>query len=305
MYHYFQTRKEHYILRENKLNYKHGKHPEVDQLKHYMKQRRYSENTIKTYTEALTIFINFIGARQLRDIMLVDLETFNHEYIIRKKLSVSYQNQVINALKLYFGRFHSKQFDLSYIERPKEGNPLPVVLSLEEVERLLNGIRNIKHRAMLSVIYSAGLRMGELIDLKISDIDSTRMVIHIKKAKGKKDRIVPLSESTLDLLRTYFKKYRPKEYLFNGEGSLQYSRTSLQTVFRKAVKRAGINKSCTLHTLRHSFATHLLESGVNLRYIQDFLGHNSPKTTMIYTHVSSENARKIGSPIERIKLNTN
>lgn len=273
-------------------------------FEHYMRQRRYSENTIKSYKEALRVFMNFIREKPLEEITHHDLELFNQEYIIRKRFSSSYQNQVINALKLYFRRFHNAHFDLSMIERPKEGFRLPVVLSLEEVERILNGTKNLKHRAMLSVIYSAGLRMGELIDLKISDIDSKRMVIHIKKAKGKKDRIVPLSESTLELLRSYFMEYRPKEYLFNGDGSLQYSRTSLQIIFRQAVKRAGIKKACTLHTLRHSFATHLLEAGVNLRFIQEFLGHNSPKTTMIYTHVSSENARKIASPIEQIKLNT-
>ena len=157
---------------------------------------------------------------------------------------------------------------------------------------------------MLSVIYSCGLRMGELINLRIRDVDSKRMVIHIKKAKGDKDRVVPLSESTLDILRTYYLEYKPEEYLFNGDGAVQYSRSSLQSVFRQAISRSGIKKKCTLHTLRHSFATHLLEAGVNLRYIQELLGHNSPKTTMIYTHVSSEASRKIESPIERIKLNT-
>lgn len=276
----------------------------LDAFTQYMLQRRYSPNTVKSYREALRVFLQFIGEKPLEDITNQDLEEFNHERIIRKGFSASYQNQVINALKLYFQRFHAKHFNLSMIERPKDGFKLPVVLSLEEVERLLNGTANLKHRAMLSVIYSCGLRMGELIDLKICDIDSKRMVIHIQQAKGKKDRVVPLSESTLDLLRSYFMEYRPKEYLFNGEGSLQYSRSSLQNVFRQAVARAGIRKKCTLHTLRHSFATHLLEAGVNLRYIQEFLGHNSPKTTMIYTHVSSEAARKIESPIERIKLNT-
>lgn len=273
-------------------------------FENYMRQRRYSENTIRSYRECLRAFLEFHPSKALSEITLQDLERFNQDYIIRNDYSPSYQNQVINALKLYFRKFHSQHFDLTLIERPKEGFKLPVVLSLEEVERLLNGTKNLKHRAMLSVIYSAGLRMGELIDLRISDIDSKRMVIHIKKAKGKKDRIVPLSESTLDLLRTYFMEYRPKEFLFNGENSLQYSRVSLQKVFRNALERAKIKKHCTLHTLRHSFATHLLEGGVNLRYIQEFLGHNSPKTTMIYTHVSSENARKIMSPIEQIKLNT-
>jgi integrase/recombinase XerD len=276
----------------------------LDAFSHYMLQRRYSNNSVKSYQEALRVFLTFIGNKEPEEITNDDLERFNHERIIRKGLSASYQNQVINALKLYFRRFYGKQFDVSRIERPKDGYKLPVVLSLDEVENILNGTKNLKHRTMLSVIYSCGLRMGELIDLRIRDVDSKRMVVHIKKAKGSKDRVVPLSESTLDILRTYYLEYKPDEYLFNGDGSLQYSRSSLQSVFRQAISRSGIKKKCTLHTLRHSFATHLLEAGVNLRYIQELLGHNSPKTTMIYTHVSSEASRKIESPIERIKLNT-
>ena len=140
--------------------------------------------------------------------------------------------------------------------------------------------------------------------MRINDIDSKRMIIHIHGGKGKKDRVVPLSQSTLDLLRVYYLEYKPIEYLFNGESSLHYSRTSLQNVFRMAIKLAGIKQRCSLHTLRHSFATHLLESGVNLRYIQEILGHKSPNTTMIYTHVSSDASRKIVSPIEQIQLRT-
>ena len=276
----------------------------LDAFSHYMLQRRYSPNSVKSYREALRVFLDFIEDKVPEEITNDDLERFNHERIIKKGFSASYQNQVINALKLYFRRFHGKQFDVSKIERPKDGYKLPIVLSLDEVENILNGTKNLKHRTMLSVIYSCGLRMGELIDLRIRDVDSKRMVIHIKKAKGDKDRVVPLSESTLDILRTYYLEYKPEEYLFNGDGAVQYSRSSLQSVFRQAISRSGIKKKCTLHTLRHSFATHLLEAGVNLRYIQELLGHNSPKTTMIYTHVSSEASRKIESPIERIKLNT-
>ena len=276
----------------------------LDAFSHYMSQRRYSPNSVKSYREALRVFLDFIEDKVPEEITNDDLEQFNHERIIKKGFSASYQNQVINALKLYFRRFHGKQFDVSKIERPKDGYKLPIVLSLDEVENILNGTKNLKHRTMLSVIYSCGLRMGELINLRIRDVDSKRMVIHIKKAKGDKDRVVPLSESTLDILRTYYLEYKPEEYLFNGDGAVQYSRSSLQSVFRQAISRSGIKKKCTLHTLRHSFATHLLEAGVNLRYIQELLGHNSPKTTMIYTHVSSEASRKIESPIERIKLNT-
>ena len=155
---------------------------------------------------------------------------------------------------------------------------------------------------MLSIIYSCGLRAGELINLKVSAIDSKRMVIHIQNAKGGKDRYVPLAESLLPLLREYYQLYRPKEFLFNGGNHLQYSKTSLRKVFKAALRRARITKECRLHNLRHSYATHLLESGVNLRYIQELLGHNSPKTTQIYTLVSSDESRKVSSPLDKITI---
>lgn len=278
---------------------------ELTQFVEYMYQKRYSENTIKTYREALKVFLQFIGDKPLLTIDNTDLERFNYQRIIQRGLSSSYQNQVINALKLYFRKFHNKHFDLDRIERPKEGYKLPVVFSLNEVERLIQSIENVKHKSMISMIYSCGLRCGELINLRIEDIDSNRMIVTIRGAKGNKDRIVPLSQSTLELLRTYFKAYRPSVYLFNGEASLQYSPTSLRKVFHRAKERARILKKASLHTLRHSYATHLLEGGVNLRYIQELLGHRSPKTTQIYTHVSSEASRKIESPIEKINIHKN
>jgi integrase/recombinase XerD len=275
---------------------------ELTQFVEYMYQKRYSENTIKTYREALRVFLQFIEDKSISEINNADLERFNYQRIIQRGLSSSYQNQVINALKLYFRKFHNKHFDLDRIERPKEGFKLPVVLSLDEVERLLLSIQNKKHKAMIALIYSSGLRCGELINLQIAHVDSIRMTLFIQGGKGKKDRFVPLSETALELLREYYRRYRPTKYLFNGDGSLQYSSSSLRRVFHAAKKRAKITKKVSLHSLRHSYATHLLESGVNLRYIQEILGHNSPKTTQIYTHVSSEESRKIVSPLEKISV---
>jgi len=274
----------------------------LDAFSHYMLQRRYSPNTIHTYNGALKVFLDFIGNKSPEEITINDLEHFNYEYMIKKGHSFSYQNQVINALKLYFKRFHGKEFDFIQIERPKKEYRIPIVFSLLEVEQLICAIDNLKHKAMISLIYSSGLRCGELINLKIEDIDSVRMVIHIRGGKGKKDRSVPLSETALELLREYFKIYRPKIYLFNGSDQLTYSPTSLRKVFHKAKRQAGITKEATLHTLRHSYATHLLEGGINLRYIQEILGHSSPKTTQIYTHVSSEACRKVVSPLEKINV---
>lgn len=156
---------------------------------------------------------------------------------------------------------------------------------------------------MLSLIYSAGLRRGEVLNMKINAIDSKRMMIHIFNAKGKKDRMVPLAPTALELLREYYKEYKPTHYLFEGQSGGKYSEKSLQEVFKKAKKLAGIKKNVTLHSLRHSYATHLLESGINLRYIQDLLGHKSPKTTQIYTHVSNEALSQVTSPLEQIKIN--
>jgi integrase/recombinase XerD len=275
---------------------------EIDASANYLRQRRYSENTVQTYTGALKAFQNFLEPRPLSLTTLDDLERFNREQIISRKLSASYQNQVINALKLYFNKYESIQFDTSTIERPKEGYKIPVILSLQETERLLLSICNLKHKAMITLIYSSGLRSGELINLRISDIDSDRMILSVRGGKGNKDRDVPLSPTALKILREYYKKYRPQEFLFNGVNGGRYSPSSLRRVFYRALKDAGIQKAASLHTLRHSYATHLLESGVNLRYIQEILGHKSPKTTQIYTHVSSEGSRKIESPIENINV---
>lgn len=274
-------------------------------FKEHMEQLRYSANTIQTYTEALSVFIRYLNNKPLVQVSQNDIETFNSEYIIKYNFSSSYQNQIINAIKLYFSKRRSIYLKTEELERPRKEFKLPIVFSLSEVENILNSINNIKHKAMLTLIYSCGLRCGELINLKIASIDSSRMTIHLHGAKGKKDRVVPLAPSALEILREYYKQYKPKTYLFNGEGSLQYSATSLQNVFRKAKKKANIHKKASLHTLRHSYATHLLESGVNLRYIQELLGHNSPKTTQIYTHVSSEECRKVISPLEKINLHKN
>jgi len=190
--------------------------------------------------------------------------------------------------------------DIEAIHRPRTEKTLPKVLSLDEVSRILNALDNIKHTSMLALIYSAGLRRGEMLTMKINAIDSKRMMIHIFNAKGKKDRMVPLAPSVLELLRTYYKVYQPKDFLFEGQNGGKYSEKSLQEVFKKAKSLAGIKKNVTLHSLRHSYATHLLESGINLRYIQDLLGHKSPKTTQIYTHVSNEALSKVTSPIEQL-----
>ena len=188
--------------------------------------------------------------------------------------------------------------DVELIHRPRREKVLPNVLSKEEIKAILDAPYNLKHRAMLAMIYSCGLRRGELLSLTKFDIDSKRMVVIIRMAKGKKDRIVPLSPKILRLLRDYYKSYTPKEFLFEGQGGGKYSEKSLENVFKQSLFKANNKKPVTLHWLRHSYATHLLESGTDLRYIQDLLGHKSSKTTEIYTHVSTKNIQNIRSPFD-------
>ena len=274
----------------------------VDAFIRYLKSKRYSENTIKTYTEALLTFLKFHNQKLLNDITSDDIIVFNNDYIVKKKLSASYQNQIVNAIKLFFAQIENTKIDVDLIHRPKKYNPLPKVLATEEVAAIINALNNSKHKCMISLIYAAGLRRSELLNLKIVDIDSKRMQILIKKAKGAKDRIVPLSETGLILLREYYRNYKPKLYLFEGRDENQYSERSLSLVLKKACVLAGIKKVVNLHMLRHSYATHLLEAGTDLRYIQELLGHKSSKTTEIYTHVSQKSLSKIISPLDKLGI---
>ncbi len=274
----------------------------LEQFSNYMHSKRFAESTIKTYVEAMRVFLNFHRDKVIADIDNQDIVRFNNEYILAKRLSSSFQNQIVNAVKKFFLIVDNRRLDLEAVHRPRTERKLPEVLSLEEVERLLCFTNNIKHKVMLALIYSAGLRRGELLNLTIQSIDSKRMMIHIFNAKGKKDRMVTLAPTTLELLRTYCKQFRPKVYLFEGQNGGKYSEKSIQEVFKKAKIGAKIKKNVTLHSLRHSYATHLLENGVNLRYIQDLLGHKSPKTTQIYTHVSNDALTKVKSPIEQINI---
>lgn len=218
---------------------------------------------------------------------------------MKSGLSSSYQNQIVNSIKLYFKTCRDTKIEVDKIHRPKREKVLPNVLSKEEVKAILNAHENIKHKMMLSLIYSCGLRCGELIALKPVNIDSKRNIILLKNAKGKKDRIAPLSLKILEMLREYYRQYKPINYLFEGQIAGQpYDARSLQLVLKQALKKASIAKPVTLHWLRHSYATHLLESGTDLRYIQELLGHNSSKTTEIYTHVSTKSIQQIKSPFD-------
>lgn len=271
----------------------------IDSMITYMKSCRNAPSTIATYTDAMRLFLRFFSDRPINSLEAKDITTFNNEYILKYNYSSSFQNQVVNAVKLFVRVVQDTRMDIDQIERPRRERRLPVVLSREEVTNIIDATRNLKHKTLLALIYSAGLRISEALSLKPRDIDSKRMLIHVKNAKGKKDRTTLLSEKILLLLREYYRVYKPKEFLFEGQTGGQYSSRSAQVVLKEAVARAGVTKSVSLHTLRHSFATHLLENGTDLRYIQELLGHSSPKTTMIYTHVSNTNLKLIKNPFDQ------
>lgn len=272
---------------------------QVKRFVQWLQSKRYSESTIKTYTEAIRIFLQFFFKKALNEIGNEDIITFNNDYILKNKLSASYQNQMVNAVKLFFQTVQNRKLNIEQIHRPKKPKTLPNVLSKEEIRTILEAHRNIKHRTMLSLIYACGLRRSELLNLKPADIDSKRGILLIKQAKGKKDRIVPISEKTIEMLRDYYKAYKPQRWLFEGQTKgEQYSEKSLENVLKQALQKANIKKPVSLHWLRHSYATHLLESGTDIRFIQELLGHNSSKTTQIYTHVSTKSLQKIKSPFD-------
>ena len=270
----------------------------IETFKRYLLSKRYSPNTINTYSEALKSFLTFCNTKAIKDITNEDVILYNNDYILKHNLSSSYQNQIVNAIKLYFKIVKETAIDIDKIHRPKREKVLPNVLSKEEVLKIIDSTENLKHKTLLALIYSAGLRISEALNMRPKDIDSVRMLIHVKNAKGKKDRYTLLSEKVLQLLREYYTIYKPKDYLFEGQFGGMYSSRSAQVILKQVAEKAGIKKPITLHTLRHSFATHLLESGTDLRYIQDLLGHSSPKTTMIYTHVTNDSLKKIKNPFD-------
>jgi len=270
----------------------------------WLKSARYSQSTVKTYCESLKVFFRYLNNKLPDDIGNDDLIDFNNHYILKNGYSASFQNQVVNAIKLYFKKIESRKLDIEAIKRPRREKKLPNVLSKQEVERLLKAASvNIKHQSALSLIYSCGLRRGELINLKLTDVDSNRGLLLIRNAKGKKDRVSPLSDKVIEMLRKNYRKNKTEVFLFEGwKKGIKYSERSVEEVLKKYVKLAAINKPVTLHWLRHSYATHLLENGTDLRYIQEILGHKSSKTTEIYTHVSTKQLQKIKSPFDDLDL---
>ena len=288
------------VLPPNRSQAKLRANPETYLAK--LRELRYSTNTIDSYTFMFKEFINYYPDKELGDITEEEIIGYLQYLVTERKISTSYQNQAINAIKFYYERVLGGRRKVYLIERPREEKFLPEVLSQEEVTALLNAIDNLKHKAVLMTIYSGGLRISELINLKIKDIDSNRMQIRIEQGKGKKDRYTLLGQKTLEVLRSYVKQYQPREWLFEGVNYGPFSETSIKKALKTALERTKITKHVTPHTLRHSFATHLLESGTDLRYIQSLLGHQSTKTTEIYTHITVKGFDQIKNPLDRLDI---
>ncbi|HQI05165.1 MAG TPA: site-specific integrase [bacterium] len=261
--------------------------------------KRYSSNTRKSYINAFQNFLVFFSHKKIDDLKKNEIQ----EYLLSQLengTSSSFQNLQINAIKFYYEKVLGRKREIYDLPRPKKEHKLPAVLSEEEIIKLFKQVSNIKHKAILYLIYSGGLRLSEVVNLKITDIDSKRNLILIRESKGKKDRTTLLSQALLELLRDYYREYKPENYLFEGQKGGQYSVRSVQNIFRMALSKSGIKKHATVHTLRHSFATHLLERGTDLRYIQELLGHANSKTTEIYTHITKKGLDKIVSPLDNL-----
>ncbi len=274
---------------------------EVARLEQLLVLKRYSHSTLKSYRSLFRDFLSFLDGRHPAEAEKEDILSYMEARIKKKQWAESTQNTAINALKFYYEQVLKRPRTFYELPRPKKSRRLPTVLDEEEVLRLFEVTDNLKHRALLMTVYSAGLRLGEVINLRKADIHPGSMEVFVSAGKGKKDRYTVLSPVLWETLQRYLEVYRPDYWLFEGQSGGQYSRRSAQQVFRRATEAAGINPEATLHTLRHSFATHLIERGTDSRYIQYLLGHNSSKTTEIYTHITEHRRRKLRSPLDFLK----
>ncbi len=264
--------------------------------------RGYGRPTRKNYMGHIRRFLSY-QLMDYRNLTNDDVRKYLVYSLEEKNASHSFTNQAVSAIKFLFNHVLKRQGIDICLPRPKREKVLPDILSQDEIYKIFNSLENIKHKAIFYVTYSAGLRVSEVISLKAYDIDNNRMLIHVRQAKGRKDRYTLLSETTLGILRQYATKYKIGEWLFQGQKEDNHiSERTVQKIFKDACQKAGIKKNVSVHTLRHSFATHLLEAGTDLRYIQELLGHSNSKTTEIYTHVTKMDLAKIRSPLDSLKM---
>ena len=273
---------------------------EIDEFVKHLKLKGFTQNTIKSYKNHLYAYLKYCVLQKLMYSESASIRDYVYFCLETKKTSHSFANQGINSIKNFL-KMKGIGFGDFLIERPTKEHTLPKVLSGEEVLRILKAHQNLKHSLMLNITYSAGLRVGEVSRLKLQDIDFERKSIRITQGKGRKDRISLLSENVAVMLKVYIEEYMPRVWLFEGqEPGKSISERTVQAVFQQAMEKAGVKRDVGIHSLRHSFATHLLENGTDIRYIQELLGHKSSKTTEIYTHVSNASMLKITNPLDRL-----
>lgn len=274
----------------------------MNDLKQMLLLLKYSDSTVRTYTAEFHLLLRLLKNRSIDELSKDRIEKYLVYLCKDKQYGKSQLNTAISAIKFYYEKVRGKAKELYELPRPKKGNPLPNVLATEEMEALINSTTNLKHKAIIMTGYAAGLRASEIVGLKIRDIDSKRMTIKVVSGKGDKDRYVSLSKVLLGTLREYYKMYRPLIYLFEGRVGGKYCVRSAQAILAQAKGRARIGKKGNLHLLRHSFATHLLEGGTDIRYIQELLGHSNIRTTLRYTHVTPKAIQNIQSPLDKLLL---
>ena len=275
----------------------------LDRMRRHLDEVRYSNRTNETYLALLEFFFKYFNGKDPLTITREEVSEFVYDFIITRGYSASYQNQMISAIKTFYKISGGGDLGSMLFERPRGSRVLPKVFSKDEVKKILNSTRNIKHKLLLWMIYSCGLRRSEITNILLNDLDRDRGVLHIREGKGRVDRIVPVSGKVWEKLDEYLAGFSPGKYLFEGQSGGRYSSESVYRVFKQALRRAGIRKDVGVHSLRHSYATHLHEGGLDIRYIQELLGHKSTRTTEIYTHVSRRNLTAIRSPIEDLDVN--
>ncbi|HLV40364.1 tyrosine-type recombinase/integrase [Xanthomarina sp.] len=266
----------------------------------YLRGKRLSESTVSSYGYFILRYLNHHKDLELIHWNTRSIEDFMEQVISKEYYSISSHRQCISAFKHFTAYCDLENFDASHFKRPKKSNYLPTILSKEAIIDLMQVTRNLKHRAIIGLIYSGGLRIGELLNLKLNDLDIDRSQIHIKQGKGRRDRTVGMSEAIKPLLINYIRTYTPASYVVEGRDGGVYSASSIRNFIKQSCRLAGISKPVTPHTLRHSYATHMLENGIDLRYIQELLGHVKPETTMIYTHVAQKSLMQIRNPLDVI-----
>ena len=268
-------------------------------LQNRLKLQRYANNTIKSYCGYAQVFLEQMEKyNRLDEIPISEIELFINTKVTQENISVSYQRSLVGAIKKVFELVENQKIELNYLYPKRKVNKLPTFFSQEEVRNLLNATENLKHKAILTTIYSCGLRLSELINLKITDIKSESDLLLIRQSKGNKDRIVALPDKLLELLREYYKVYQPKDFLFEGLKGMQYSDRSVQLILKNALNKSGVISKGSVHTLRHSYATHLIKSGIDVRVVQELLDHNDIRTTMIYTHITDVDKKNTPSPLD-------